>query len=146
MVRYLDNRKVIGVVVEEEKFKQFKRIIGSRKASQAFREYVDDVISQGEIDFKKEVNERFRLYHKIAKSYDQQTIRLFIKSLDNTHDLTRVITNSRALMEEARNRKKELCAYIDKETDDNVKIQTLDEQAQEFEEMFTDLVVKQPKE
>lgn len=142
MVRYLDNRKVIGVVVEGEKFKQFKRIIGSRKASQAFREYVDDVISQGEIDFKKEVNERFRLYHKIAKSYDQQMIRLFIKSLDNAHDLTRVITNARTLMEEARNRKKELCAYTDKETNDNVKIQTLDEQAQDFENMFTNLVEK----
>jgi hypothetical protein len=141
MVRYLDNRKVIGVVVEEEKFKKFQQIIGSRKASQAFREYVDDVVSQGEIDFKKEVNERFRLYHKMAKSYDQQMIKLFVKSLDNAHDLTRVITNSRTLMEEARKRKKELCAYIDREVNENVKIQTFDEKAEEFENMFSNLVV-----
>lgn len=111
--RYLKKRILVGLSLEEDQYNKFKSIVGSNNASETVRTFIDDFVSQNDIDSRKDIDERFKLYHKLAKRYDHDMIKLFIKSLDNLHDLSRVINNSRLLAELARNRKKELTSETD---------------------------------
>lgn len=117
--RYLNNRIFVGISLEQDKYKKFKEATGKRKTSEILRGFIEDFIQQDEIDSRKDLDERFKLYSRIARRYDQQMIKLFIKSLDNIRDLSTVITNSRLLTELARERKKELFSYVSKEEDDD---------------------------
>ena len=123
--RYLNNRIFVGISLEQDKYNKFKEATGKRKTSEILRGFIEDFIQQDEIDSRKDLDERFKLYNRMARRYDQQMIKLFIKSLDNIRDLSTVITNSRLLTELARERKKELFSYVDKEDNDETKLWSL---------------------
>lgn len=147
--RYLNNRIFVGISLEQDKYNKFKEATGKRKTSELLRGFIEDFIQQDEIDSRKDLDERFKLYNRMARRYDQQMIKLFIKSLDNIRDLSTVITNSRLLTELARERKKELFSYVssNKEEDDKIKHDEVNQifnqnTYNEFTKVFDDIMIE----